>query len=91
LSAIQTAVAQPVQVVGDLRGDEQPVTAAKLGDPLAGALELFGPLLQSVVDLGDRRGEPVGVGGQQLLDAGQRHARLGEGLILTSSMVCSAR
>ncbi len=55
-----------VEVVGDLRGDEQPAAGAELGDPLAGAEEFLGPFLQVAVDLGDRRGEPVGVGGEQL-------------------------
>ncbi len=69
---------QPVEKVGDIRRDEQPVAAAKLGDPLAGTHELFGSSLQVVVDLGDRRRELVGLGGQHPLDPGQRHTRLGQ-------------
>lgn len=38
--------------------------------------------LQLMVDLGDRRDEPVGVDGEQFLDAGEWHACLGEHLDL---------
>jgi len=69
---------QPVEKVGDLRGDEQPVATAKLGDPLAGTDEHFGPSHQVMVDLGDRRRELVGLGGQQFLDPGQGHTGLGQ-------------
>src|SRR4029077_19853665 len=71
-------VAQPVEVVRDICGDKQPVTTAETCDPLASPTELPGPLLQGAVDFGDRRREPVGPGGEQLLDAGKRHAGLGE-------------
>jgi hypothetical protein len=37
---------QPVEVVGDLRGDEQPVAGVELGDPLAGAEDLLGLFAQ---------------------------------------------
>ena len=74
---------QLVQVVGDLRGDEQPVAGAEAGRCARG----YGAISvarsgQVAVDLGDRRGEPVGVGGEQLLDAGQRYAGLGQRLDL---------
>jgi hypothetical protein len=69
---------QPVEVVGDLRGDEQPVAGTELGESPAGTEEFLGPFLQVTVDLSDRPGKPVGVGGKQLLDAGERHAGLGE-------------
>jgi hypothetical protein len=69
---------QSVEEIGDLRGDEQPVAGAESGDPLAGADELLDPFPQLMVDLGERRGESFRVGGEQLLDAGERHAGVGE-------------
>src|SRR5262249_3423277 len=73
---------QPVEEVGHLGRDEQTVPSAELGDPLAGTDKLLSPSLQFAVDLGNRRGELIGVGGEQLLDAGEWHAVLGEGLDL---------
>ena len=66
---------QPVEVVGDLSRDEQPVAGAELGDPLAGAEDFLGSFGQVAVDLGDRRGEPAGVGGEQLDATGRAGSR----------------
>jgi hypothetical protein len=42
---------QPVEVVGDLGGYEEPVAGAKLAEPFAGAAEFLSPLLQVLVEL----------------------------------------
>ena len=60
---------QLIQVVGDIRGHEQPIASAEVRNPLTGAKQLLGTFLQLAVDLGDRRRELVGFGREQLLDA----------------------
>jgi len=60
---------QLIQVVSDIRRHEHPVASIDARDPLTGAKQLLGAFLQLAVNLGDRRGEGVGVGRQQLLDA----------------------
>src|SRR6266699_4015984 len=44
--------AKPVEVVGDVCGNEKPVTGTEPRDPLASATDLPGPLLQVAVDVG---------------------------------------
>ena len=82
MRSLTPSLAQLVEVVGDLRRDEEAIAAAELGDPLAGAQEFRDPFLQLAIDLGDRRRELIGVSGEQFLDAGERHARIGERLDL---------
>src|SRR6266852_2607402 len=77
-----TELVEQLEEVSDLCGDEQPVAATEASNALARAAQLPGALLQVVIDFGNRRGELIGVGGEQVLDAGQGHSGLGKSLDL---------
>lgn len=70
--------ARPARKVSDLARDEESIAGPEPGDPLPGAPKFRGPFLQIAIDLGHRRGESVGIGREQLFDAGEWHPGLGK-------------
>lgn len=65
-------------MVGGFRGDEEPVAAAQLGELVAGSPQPRDTALEVAVYLGDDRGERLRISGEDVLDAGQRYARVRE-------------
>ena len=72
--------AQPVEVVHDALRQRQVLPGGEPGEPLAGGLQPPDLGAELLVDLLDAAGELLGAGVEQVLDAGERHTGVGQGV-----------
>ena len=72
--------AELVEEADELGRQEHALAAGEVGDPPAAVLERPDLLLQGLVDLRHRLGELLGSGVEQLVDACERHAGVGQDL-----------